>query len=306
MKNILSEVETEITSLLKTESEALKKAKEDGDEASAPAESGPPTESASPEAPPEASAGPAEGSAPPGASPEASAPMSPEASAPAPEMGADPAAAQGPVDPEALKAEYSKLAPEELKAHYMACKAALFEMMGAAQGAGPAGAPAPGAPAPEASAPMPPPMSPPAPEASAPQPPPAFKAEVPASMTKNPANGSALKDQAPTVPDAIKKSEMDSKVDDLEKQVELMAKALGIAMDHLGTPIRKAVTSIAHIPRTVEEAPVVKEPSRLDVKNRMLKAMSTGKLSKSDKEKLISYSLGNIAFDQIKDLLEVK
>ena len=37
---------------------------------------------------------------------------------------------EGPADPEELKAAYSALGPDELKLHYLACKAALMEMMG--------------------------------------------------------------------------------------------------------------------------------------------------------------------------------
>jgi hypothetical protein len=269
LKSILAEVETEIASLLKTEAAALKKAKEDeeAEETSAPEAS---AEGSAPMA--EASAPPDEGSAPEASAPEAPAPEASdpaaEASAPAPEeapapeaSAADPAAEAGPVDPEALKAEYVKLPPESLKAHYMAAKAALFELMGAGGGAA---APAP---APEASAPVAPPA--PAPE----------EAPVPAM-----------------------KSEQELKVADLEKQVELMAKALDIA---LGTPMRKAVTSVAHVPRT-EEAAAVREPTKAELKEQIRSALGSGKLTKSQKDQLFSYTLGNIDFSQVKDLLNVK
>jgi hypothetical protein len=311
LKSILAEVETEIESLLKGEADALKKAKDDSEGSddssggdSAPAADASPADDAgsapeasasapAPEAPaPDASATTPEASGSP--APEASASAPAEASAPA----GDPAAAAAPADPEALKAEYAKLSPEELKAHYMAAKAALFEMMGAAGGAGPeASAPAP-APAPAA-----PPAGPEA-SASAPVPPPAMKAEVPASMKKVPANGDALKDQSPAVPDAIKKSEKDAEVEDLKQQVELLAKAVDLA---LGTPVRKAITSVAHIPRTEEPAKTENvSPNSPEVKEKIRKAIGSGKLSKSQKDKIFSYTLGNIGFDQVKDLLETK
>lgn len=307
LKNILAEVEAEIGALLKSEGDALLKAAPppgEETEAPAPADEGSSApagdEGSDPSAggpPPEASApGPDAGSAPPGA--EGSAPPGAEGSAPPGEPPMDPAmdpAAQGPVDPAMLQAEYSKLPPEELKSHYMAAKAALFALMGAGDGAAPAG--------PEASAP---PMAPP--EASAPPmappgvPPPAMKAEIPSTMTKNPANG-ALKDQAATVPDAIKglsKSETDGKISDLEQQVELMAKALDLA---LGTPVRKAVTSVAFVPRTTEAAESA-EPTKADIDNKITNALRSGKLNKSEKDRIVSYSLGNIKFEQIKELLK--
>lgn len=314
LKSILAEVETEIESLLKSEGDALKKAKDDGAPDEGGSESGP-----AEEAPAEASApdaAPAEGSAPPevSGSPEAGSPP-PEASA-SPEMSApagDPAADQA-LDPAALQAEYSTLSPEELKAHYMACKAALFAVMGAGgggspEGSAPVGAPPPGAPpaGPEMSASPagPPPGAPPAgPEMS--PPPPAFKAEVPSTMTKVPANG-ALKPQAAAVPDAIKKSEQDSKIesltaklDDQNAQIDLMAKALDLA---LGTPVRKAVTGVAFLPKT-ESAPETKELNKSEIKEKITSLVRGGKLKKNDAEKLVSYSLGNLGFDQIKHLLE--
>jgi hypothetical protein len=297
LKSILAEVETEIASLLKSEGQALKKAKDEdapiAEEGGAPVDAGPAEGSAPAEgAAPEASASPAPEAS--GPAPEASA-AAPEASAaPAADPAADPAAA-GPVDPEALKAEYAQLDPETLKSHYMAAKAALFEMMSAA-GAGAAG--------PEASAPAPAGPPAPGPEASAPAlgepPPPAFKAE----LKDVPANGDALKDSKAGLDDikSLGKSETDSKVEDLEKQVELMAKALDIA---LGTPIRKAVTSVAHLPRTDESAPV-KEPTKAEVKEKIRTAMASGKLSKSQKDQLFSFTIGGLDFDQVKDLLEVK
>lgn len=56
----------------------------------------------------------------------------------------------GDLDPEALKAEYAQLPPEELKVHYMAAKAAVMELLGANEAGGPEAA---GGPPPEASAP---------------------------------------------------------------------------------------------------------------------------------------------------------
>lgn len=200
-------------------------------------------------------------------------------------------------DPAALKEEYKALPPEELKAHYMAAKAALFELMGGgAEGSAPASPDASPAPAaPEASN-----TAAPGPTA----PPPALKAE----MKAPPATGS-LKDQAPAVPDAIEKgpslgkSERDAEVEDLKQQVELLTKAMDLA---LHTPVRKAVTSVAYLPKT-EDKPAENKPlSKSDVQDKMRKALQSGKLTKSQRESLFSYTLGNIEFDKIKDLLDVK
>jgi hypothetical protein len=304
LKNILAEVETEIASLLKTEGDALKKAKDDGSEEG-------PEASASESAPTEESA-PAEGSAPEASAPaaDASASPAPEASAPAPEMGApeasasagDPTApaadpaADTVADPEALKAEYSKLDPETLKAHYMAAKAALFEVMGAAAGAGapPEASASPAGMAPPTS----PTPAPAAPEASNTEvPPPAFKAEIPASIKNVPATASldnAGGSGGKGGLDDVKKSE--AKVQDLEKQVELLAKALELS---IGTPVRKAVTGT----ESLEAAAPSKELTKSDIKQKIRKAMESGKLTKSQREQLFSYTLGNTEFDQIKGLL---
>jgi len=133
-------------------------------------------------------------------------------------------------------------------------------------------------------------------------PPPALKAEVPASMKNVPANGGTEK---AAVPDAIKKSEADLKIADLEKQIELMAKAVELS---LGTPVRKAITSVAHIPRATGDAPQAEEKklSKAEVQAKIRTAVASGKLTKSQKDQLFSYAVGNVEFDAVKDLLEVK
>lgn len=308
LKAIMAEVEAEIGALLKAEHAILAKAADDS--ADEPSDEG----SAAPAGPADASAdmgsAPAEGSAP---GPEASASPAPEMGmapegSPAPEMApeGDPAAEAGPVDPEALKAEYAQLAPEELQMHYMACKAALAEVMGGdPEGAAPAG--------PEASAPGmgAPPAGPAAagPEASA-MPPPAMKAEVPADMKKNPANGGSEK---AAVPDAIKSepkmgedlkkslASRDAKVQELEQQIEMLVKAVELS---LAQPMRKAVTSVNFVPRT-ESAPA-KELSKAEINARIAEIARNPSLKKSDRERIVSFSLGNIGVEQIKDLLETK
>lgn len=306
VKAILAEVEAEIGSLLKSETDRLAKAAEEtpgegspSPEASAsagPSASAPPgpEDTSSPAAPPmgDPSAAPMDPSA---------APMDPSAPPADGSAPVDPAADAGPVDPQALLEEYAKLPPEELKVHYMACKAAIAQVMGADPDAAGAGAPPSPSPAPAAS---PSPAGPPAPLA---------QAEIPADMKNLPANGGS---QRAAVPDAIKnepavdgsplakaeafKKEMDEKFADQEKQIELLVKAVQCVV---GQPIRKAVTGVGYVPRSVDPKA---EPSKDEIKAKLSEVIRSGKLSKAEGERAISYSMGNIGFEQIKDLLEKK
>lgn len=308
VKAILDEVQAELGSLLDAETARLAKAVEES-----PGEA--PEGDAGGDSAPASAPGPADASAPPDAAP-ADASASPDASAPAdasasPEGApADPAADAGPVDPEALMAEYSKLPPEELKVHYMAAKAALAQIMGGdPEAGGPAGAPPMdpatgsgpvGAP-PDAGAGSPPPGAPPmGPPGGAPPmdpnaPPPTMKAEPQASV---PATGGT---QRAAVPDAIvHKSEDATKIKDLEEQVELLVKAVDLV---IGQPMRKAVTGVSFVPRTADsKAPLSKE----EINAKLGEVIRSRKLNKSESERAISYTMGNIGFEQIKDLLEKK
>ena len=116
-------------------------------------------------------------------------------------------------------------------------------------------------------------------------------------MKSNPANGGT---ESAAVPDAIKKSE--AKIADLTAQVDGLAKALEIA---LSTPVRKAVTSVAHIAKS-EEHVEAKPLSKAEVQTKVRAALASGKLTKSQKDQLFSYSLGHIGLDQIASILETK
>lgn len=298
LKNILKEVEDTFAKMVSDEQAKLSKAVGDDEGVD---EGGGAEASAGPA--PEASA--EEAGAPEGAPVEASAggAPAPEASAPGPEAApADPAADVGGPgqvpDLEALKAEYVKVGqadPEALKAHFMAAKAAVFELMGGDQGAGPDA----GAPAPDAGAGGPPPEA-----SAAAAPPPALKAEVPASMKKVPANG-GLKEQAPAVPDAIKKSlsEKDAQIGDLSKQVELLTKAVELSISG-GQPQRKAVTGLDYLKKSENEPKKAATPE--SIKAAISKAVRGGKLTKSQRDSLFSYTLGNTTFDEIKGLLDLQ
>ena len=241
------------------------------------------------------------------ASPEASpddgsaSPSPDDGSSPAPE---DPAADQGMMDPAQLQVEYMKLPPELLKAHYMAAKAALFELMGAAQGASPS---------PDAGS-MPPPGASPSPSPSPAPVPPAMKAEVPASIKDIPATAEMKpgegggKDAVPGDIKPLGKSEKDAKIEELEaqsadqaKQIELLAKAVELAM---GTPVRKAITTVSAVPKGGTAPEKAEAPSKDAVRGQIRKAMSSGKLNKNEKDKIFSYTLGNTDFSEIAQILE--
>lgn len=293
LKSLLDEVEAELVPFLKSQSERLAKASDpdgDGDEDSSPAgedsAGGPPPEASA--SAPEASASEpvppsAEGSA---EMPEASAAAPGEAPGEAP--GADPAMDQGPLDPESLKAEYAQLPPEELKMHYVAAKAALFELMG--QGAGPdagAGAP-PGA---GAGAP-PPPMAPPGPEASASAP--ALKAELKAS----PGNGGdALK---------VKKSENDE-LEALKKsnaEMNDMLAVLAKAVESKLVVERKAVTGVNAITKPADAPTDVSTLSKSEIAARINKHAMSPLTKNEDRDLINAYLCKEVSVEKIAHLLK--
>jgi hypothetical protein len=199
LKQILAEVEAEVGTLFKAEAEKLIKG--EGSPESSPAESSPGEGSAGGEAsaggPPAAS--PAGAPSAPPAAPAGMAPGAPASPSPA-GAPADPAAAMAPPSQEELVAEYSKLPPEELKSHYLAAKAALFQVMGGAGDMGAGAPPAPGAPpgaAPVGPGASPSPAGAPAPAGDVPPAPPAMKGEMPYAE-KIPGNDEHGDDTDPT------------------------------------------------------------------------------------------------------------
>lgn len=169
LKELLDEVEIELGKALKTEEGKLAKAASPDEDPAASVGAPPP---ASPDASASASPG-ASASAPPPPAAEGSA-ESPEASNAAPgeapgEMppgGSPGEGAEAAPSEDDLKQAYGQLDDEALKMHYMAIKAALFERMGAGDGAAPdasaspAGPPAGAAPGAGAPPPAPAPMAP--------------------------------------------------------------------------------------------------------------------------------------------------
>lgn len=270
LKALIAEVEAEIGSLLKSEGEKLAKAADDLDQEAEekPEESAPAAEMSAPSEDPSAEDS-AEASAPMEDAPMEDAPMGDAPEASAGDAQAAPEGAEGgQMDTEALKAEYMKLPPEELEMHFMAAKAAMEALMGGAdQGAEGLGAGAP-APAPEGA------------------PAPAMKAEPAAK-------------KASLMEKSEKNTASDSRLQELEAQVEGLVKALDLA---LGQPMRKAVTSVAYVPRTEETKPSLSKGEVVE----KLKEITKQPLKKSDRELINRYCLGEVEVDKIQHLLQGK
>lgn len=330
-QKVLADIESDLESVLKSEQEALRKDFPPGDDESASAA---PEASAGGEG---SDSAPAEGSesAPPdaSASPDASAGAPPDASASPGAPAGDPAMGGG----EDLETKLMGLPEEQLRHLYMACKQALFARMsqagapGAGAGAppdasasagGPPGAPPMGAPAPGAGGPpgMPPPdasasaggppMAPPA--GAPPMPPPAMKSDAglglmkpkstAAGMDSNKANGGPG-------PGAVKlgkneehtmKEQDEKKIADLEQKVELMAKALNLA---LGQPMRKAITGTSYVPKNDGGTDTEKPKLSKTQVTEKLKSLDQAKLTKSDRAAINSY-YNKFEVDQIAHLLK--
>lgn len=304
--SLLAEVEATLTAALKEEQEKLSKA-HPGEET--PAEKPSDTSATAPKEP-EASTSPppGDGDTSDASAPDASASASPDASAPPADASAPPADGSAPQDPamdasndpQALQDEYSKLGaqdPEALKNHYLACKAALFALMGAGADASapPAGA-APGSAAPPA-----PPAASPAPPVASPSPdaPPAMKSEKSAGgmpTTTEEANGG--KGMMKSENDQIK-----NLTEKLAKQEEAMGALLSVVTSVVETPVRKAITSVAHLAKTEEVAKNdVSKLSREEVKASLRRAAEKP-LKKSDRELINSFDLGHIGVEKIAHLI---
>jgi len=306
LKALLEEVANDLSKAFESEKDKLVKAEEVEKSAlakdDAPGEESPgepPAADAS--APPDASAAPSpeEGSesAPP-ASPDASA--SPDG-APSPDAAMDPAAdASAALTPEVLQAEYSKLAPEELDMHIKAALAAKAAVAGAPDAS--AGAP-PMAP-PDASAPpMAPPAGPSAPPAPGAPPldPMALKSEVPAGNLK--ANGGQIKGAS------LGKSEGEKRHDDEIEALKALVKSQAEDTENLAKvlkavleqPLRKAVTSVSHLPKVeTEKAPLTKA----SINARLKELSQKPDLKKSDRQLINDFYDGRVRADALAPLFE--
>lgn len=307
LKDILAEVAEDLAKAFKdteaklVKSEPIAKEETPGEEGGSE-ESDSPAAGASPggDAPP-----PAEGSesAAPPAGPDASAAPSPDA-APAPE-GMDPAADQAAaLTPEALQAEYSKLAPEELDMHI---KAALAAKAAVAGGAPDASAPMgpPDASAPPAAPPMGPPAGgPPSPLAQAElSPSPERKGERSIDRL---GKSEAVADVVKAAADAEVKAQQE-KIESLEKLVKSQAEDIDnlakIAKSILEQPVRKAVTSVAHLPK-VEEKRDLSNLTKADITAHLSRKASSPNLAKSDRQLINDFFDGKVRADKLAPLFE--
>jgi hypothetical protein len=209
--------------------------------------------------------------------------------------------------PEALVAEYSKLPIEELKLHVMAAHAALMQAIGSS-GEGDQGE----QPSPEGEAG-------PGPGTSAESTPPAGIAEPPmgkAEVKSSPGNGGQVK-----VGGGVCKSELEVKLEKLEKAIsdkdatirsleEKMTEAVAglnnLVSKSKNVALRKSVAGIAYEgkPGSEEKSEVVLSKSEALAKCNEL-SMSKD-LSKSDKEKIMSFVLGHADQSTISHLLSKK
>ncbi len=299
LNKLLGEVQVEIDAILKSEKDNLAKAHpgeatesevEPDESATAPAADDSASSAATSAPPADASASPDASTAPvadASGTPPADASGDPAADGSAPADGSDGGdpAADASTNPEELVPHYAKLPLEALKAHYLAAKMALAAMMGSA---GATSDPSAAAPAPDASV-----AAPPAPDASAA---PALKGE----LKDVPSNGGDPLN--PTKGTSVAKSE-----DVLALETELAETKLAMATlvksvtKIVEAPVRKAVTAMADV-----EAPTAVDVSKLtkaEIDKKIRRASETN-LSKSDRDLITSFALGNVKVDGIAHLLK--
>lgn len=273
LEGILAEVEAEIGSLLKSQTEELKKtvgeeAPPVKEESSGSASPAPEASSASPAPEASASASGEASSASPGSEPaESSAPVPGEVQEAAPEQEA-----QGPVTVEELASEYAKLAPEDLKTHLMAAQMAAKQLM---QSQAPQAPEAPAAP-----------PAPPAPEAPpAPVPPEqAMKSEMSAEMSKS--------------------EDLQKQLEQQKVQLEALTKALVTVLEK---PIRKAATgpsSVSVVEKPTSAPEEMPKFSKSELTQKLNEKIRSGSLSKSDMKLVTDYYERQIDLSKLSHLLK--
>lgn len=280
LREILEEVSADLAKAFASEKEKLSKAVGDEpEEESVPAEgseSAPPAE-ASDSAPAEApDAPPAEASADmPAATPDG---------APSPDAApVDPAADAAPLTPEALKGEYAKLAPEELDMHIKAALEVKASLAGSPD-------------APPAEAPMAPPMD------AAPAGPPAMKAELKASPERAGKDAIEALGKAEAVYQLSRKYE--EEIENLktlakssQEDVENLTKILTRVLEQ---PLRKAVTTVAHLPKVEEK----KELDAASVHARLKELAAKPDLKKAERQLINDFYDGRVKADKLAPLFE--
>lgn len=272
----LALVSSELTEMLKSDAQLAKGAKEDApaEESSGSAppvapeldgdEGGPPADAA-PEAGPPADAAPSEAPPPPAEGEEGA----PPEGAPGEEGG------EGQWTVEQLTEQYASLPPEELKKHFLACKAALMQIMGQDQGVPPA-----------------------APEASAA--PPQGGGAAPMAMSEKKA-----------IEQKLQKSMRDAKVEALEKQLasqndELLK--LVKVVETMTTPVRKSIKGISDLKfldkgDRAEKPSVAQTMTKSEITAALREKIREGKLSKSEKELVAKWTVGSVDTSKIEHLL---
>ncbi len=318
LQNIITEVNSELENMFKSEHLAKARPGEEtpgeGQEDSSKtdpagentdsASASPDPASASPDAAGSDSAPPADdaSAAPPGD--DGSAPPA-DGSAP----GGDPAADTGPIDPQQLMAEYAQLPPEDLKAHYLACKEALIQVLGApgadagsaAPPADPSMAPPPGA---DAGAPPPPPAAPPAgPSASPAGPPPADDSAGPTLKAEIP-SGDKLKSPGPeNGENPLHKAEMAELNKKVDEANAMSAALLAVVKKVVEKPLRKSVQFLSDITPAPTGVDVTKM-KREEIRAKLKVVASSTSLKKSDRDLITGYDLNTVKADQIAHLLK--
>lgn len=299
LKSMLNEVAEDLSKLFEDAAPSLTKSELRKDDA-------PPKEESSGES----DGPPAEGSES-GSAPGASAAAAPDASSAAPESapspdGVDPAADQSAaLTPEALQAEYMKLDPASLDMHIKAALAAKAAQAGAPD--------AGGLPPPDASASA---GAPPAgPGAGAPPPgaAPMAMAEIQASPERNGKGSidsvakSEIKNILTNFEDLRKKENeaKDAKIAELESKLASQAEDIDnlarIAKSMLEQPLRKAVTSVAHLPKAPEPR---KELTKETIHAHLRELSSKPDLKKSDRQLILDFYDGRVTVDKLAPLFE--
>ena len=262
----------------------------DGKETSAPSEEAPPSDGAPESAPPQGEAPPAEG---------------------APQDDQTDPAADANGTAEALAAEYSKLPPEELKIHFLACKEALMQSLG---GDGQGDQVPPGQPEGQPQEPQGQPDQTPPPEAPAPD---------TSSAPMSPGMGKSEFDSPDGEKVAVKKSEVDmasvfAEIETLKKglkdkdeQILKMETSFGEAAVGLkkllerGNGLRKSIASTGFTPKPGSEPANpnqidVSQISRTEALSRLKEVTATNtSLTKSDRDQINAFVFGNCSIEKV-------
>lgn len=289
---VLAEVTGEIAEMLRKDEATLAKAAEKSPVDDEPAESSEGT--AGPTDPVEDSKEESESAAPPMAE-EAS---SPEQTAAAAAPEGSPEHEAGEIEPaptvEELQGEYAKLDPEALKMHYLACKAAIMAAMGGNEASAPAA-----------------PMAPPAPEMSA-SAPPTLKGEMEAGKEVKVADeiggqmeaGKMTKSEANAELDALK-AQLAAQAEQLKKGEETMLQLAELVTK----PLRKSIKGLSDLAFVAKTDETEKKPASAGLsKNEIVgklreRVRSDEKLTKSDRDLINQYTVGNVDVSKIEHLL---